>query len=292
MRRTIRCRRRPTSRHRRRHHRQLGRVFPRAGRRRRSRCSRRAASPASSPGRNWGWVRQQCRSPVELPLMMESLAIWKELPARPRRGPRLPPGRHAVPRRERGRSSPGLRSGSTSRARTASTRAVIAGRELTDAFTAGGRCAGALYTASDGRAEPSRAGRAIARAARRARARASSAAPRCAASRPRRGASPASSPSTAASRRAPSSAPPAPGRACSAARSGSACRSCRCSTPSRGSRRRRSCSTGRPGRRRSRSAGAPTAATRSRTGTRRCTRLVPASFREALKFLPALPREP
>ena len=33
-------------------------------------------------GRNWGWVRQQCRSPVELPLMMESLAIWKELPAR------------------------------------------------------------------------------------------------------------------------------------------------------------------------------------------------------------------
>ncbi len=32
-------------------------------------------------GRNWGWVRQQCRSPVELPLMMQSLRLWKELPA-------------------------------------------------------------------------------------------------------------------------------------------------------------------------------------------------------------------
>ena len=31
-------------------------------------------------GRNWGWVRQQCRSPVELPLMMESLGLWKALP--------------------------------------------------------------------------------------------------------------------------------------------------------------------------------------------------------------------
>ena len=33
-------------------------------------------------GRNWGWVRQQCRSPVELPLMIESLEIWKGLSAR------------------------------------------------------------------------------------------------------------------------------------------------------------------------------------------------------------------
>ena len=31
-------------------------------------------------GRNWGWVRQQCRSPVELPLMMQSLDVWKALP--------------------------------------------------------------------------------------------------------------------------------------------------------------------------------------------------------------------
>ncbi len=33
-------------------------------------------------GRNWGWVRQQGRDPGELPIMVESLAIWKDLAAR------------------------------------------------------------------------------------------------------------------------------------------------------------------------------------------------------------------
>src|SRR5688572_33457220 len=32
-------------------------------------------------GRNWGWVRQQCRSPIELPLLIESLRLRKPLPA-------------------------------------------------------------------------------------------------------------------------------------------------------------------------------------------------------------------
>lgn len=32
-------------------------------------------------GRNWGWVRQQGRDPAELPIMVESLAIWKGLAA-------------------------------------------------------------------------------------------------------------------------------------------------------------------------------------------------------------------
>jgi len=32
-------------------------------------------------GRNWGWVRQQGRDPDELPIMVESLAIWKRLAA-------------------------------------------------------------------------------------------------------------------------------------------------------------------------------------------------------------------
>lgn len=32
-------------------------------------------------GRNWGWVRQQGRDPGELPIMVESLAIWKQLAA-------------------------------------------------------------------------------------------------------------------------------------------------------------------------------------------------------------------
>ena len=30
-------------------------------------------------GRNWGWIRQQGRDPDELPIMVESLAIWKSL---------------------------------------------------------------------------------------------------------------------------------------------------------------------------------------------------------------------
>ncbi|MDP3195700.1 FAD-binding oxidoreductase [Tabrizicola sp.] len=30
-------------------------------------------------GRNWGWVRQQGRDPAELPIMVESLSIWKQL---------------------------------------------------------------------------------------------------------------------------------------------------------------------------------------------------------------------
>src|SRR4030095_9063476 len=32
-------------------------------------------------GRNWGWVRQQGRSPIELPLMMRSLQLWLVLTA-------------------------------------------------------------------------------------------------------------------------------------------------------------------------------------------------------------------
>ena len=32
-------------------------------------------------GRNWGWIRQQGRDPAELPIMVESLAIWKRLAA-------------------------------------------------------------------------------------------------------------------------------------------------------------------------------------------------------------------
>ncbi|MFN5996720.1 MAG: NAD(P)/FAD-dependent oxidoreductase [Paracoccaceae bacterium] len=31
--------------------------------------------------RNWGWVRQQGRDPAELPIMVESLSIWKQLAA-------------------------------------------------------------------------------------------------------------------------------------------------------------------------------------------------------------------
>jgi glycine/D-amino acid oxidase-like deaminating enzyme len=121
-------------------------------------------------GRNWGWVRQQCRSPVELPLMMQSLAIWQELPARLgedvgfRQGGTL----YLAEREADLAELAGWLA--VAREHGLDTR-VIAGRELQAVFPAAARFAGALYTASDGRAEPSRAGRAIARGAVRAGAR-------------------------------------------------------------------------------------------------------------------------
>jgi len=39
----------------------------------------RVAGEQSS--RNWGWIRQQCRDPGELPIMVESLALWRQLAA-------------------------------------------------------------------------------------------------------------------------------------------------------------------------------------------------------------------
>jgi glycine/D-amino acid oxidase-like deaminating enzyme len=121
-------------------------------------------------GRNWGWVRQQCRSPVELPLMMQSLAIWKELPARLGEDVGFAQGGTlylAENEAELARLAEWL---TVAREHGLDTR-VIAGRELHQAFPAGSRFAGALHTPSDGRAEPSRAGRAIARGAARAGAR-------------------------------------------------------------------------------------------------------------------------
>lgn len=118
-------------------------------------------------GRNWGWVRQQCRSPIELPLMMQSLAIWKELPARLGEDVGFTQGGTlylAEDARQLAELGEWL---SVAREHGLDTR-VIAGRELEAVFAAGARYAGALYTASDGRAEPSRAGRAIARGAARA----------------------------------------------------------------------------------------------------------------------------
>lgn len=122
-------------------------------------------------GRNWGWVRQQYRSPVELPLMMESVRRWQEFA------------------RDSGEDTGFHQGGSlylaenqaqldeleawlpTAREHELDSR-LLAGRELDAVLSAAGeRFTGALYTASDGRAEPSRAAPAFARAAERAGAR-------------------------------------------------------------------------------------------------------------------------
>ena len=45
-------------------------------------CWRRAASPASSPRRNWGWCRRMGRDAAEIPLSIEALRQWEGMDAR------------------------------------------------------------------------------------------------------------------------------------------------------------------------------------------------------------------
>jgi glycine/D-amino acid oxidase-like deaminating enzyme len=122
-------------------------------------------------GRNWGWVRQQGRSPTELPLMMESLHIWQTFARELDEDLGFAQGgclylagnateleglaKWLVVAREHGLDTRLLA--------TKELGAVLRGNVT--------RWAGALYTSSDGRAEPSRAVRGIARAAVRAGAR-------------------------------------------------------------------------------------------------------------------------
>jgi glycine/D-amino acid oxidase-like deaminating enzyme len=122
-------------------------------------------------GRNWGWVRQQGRSPIELPLMMQSLELWKQLAKDLgedigfRQAGSLYLARNPAELAELGEWL------AVARGHGLDTR-LLATRELRAVLDFGGReWAGALYTASDACAEPGRATPAIARGARRAGAR-------------------------------------------------------------------------------------------------------------------------
>lgn len=118
-------------------------------------------------GRNWGWVRQQGRDPREMPMIVESLRIWRGL------------------EREIGESVGFEETGvlfsadtdreleslgtwlATAAEYDLDTR-LIDGAEMARLVTGSTiRWRGALYTASDGRAEPHKAAPAIARAAAR-----------------------------------------------------------------------------------------------------------------------------
>jgi glycine/D-amino acid oxidase-like deaminating enzyme len=118
-------------------------------------------------GRNWGWVRQQGRDPRELPMMMASRRIWTDLEEQigeevgfqqcgclfmARTEQQLEELAGWLPvAREHGLDTK-----------------VITGRELDDQVSfASQQWKGALYTASDCRAEPHKAAPAIARAAGR-----------------------------------------------------------------------------------------------------------------------------
>ena len=118
-------------------------------------------------GRNWGWVRQQGRDTREMPMIVESLRIWRQL------GDAIG---EDVGFREQGILY--LIDNDTQLERFAAWAKAVEhyeiGSRLIDAGELEGlvqgataRWRGALYTASDGRAEPHKATPALARAAAR-----------------------------------------------------------------------------------------------------------------------------
>ena len=121
-------------------------------------------------GRNWGWVRQQGRSPVELPMMMRSLRLWIDLREELGDVGFVQGGSLylAGDDRQLAELEQWLE---TARQHGLDTR-LLGARELAAVLrTDTPRWRGALHTASDARAEPSRAAPAIARAAARRGAR-------------------------------------------------------------------------------------------------------------------------
>ncbi|MFN3281516.1 MAG: NAD(P)/FAD-dependent oxidoreductase [Tabrizicola sp.] len=105
-------------------------------------------------GRNWGWVRQQGRDPAELPIMVESLSIWKRLAAE--MGDRLgfrQTGVLYLAKTER--EIAGFEAWTEhSRAHQLDTRLLTVAETMAMLKGAVAPWKGALWTASDARAEP------------------------------------------------------------------------------------------------------------------------------------------
>src|ERR1700724_667830 len=117
--------------------------------------------------RNWGWCRKMARDPREIPLIIESLRLWQ--------------GMNALVEAETGFRQSGIMYLAETQAELGQletwleharqyqldTRILtrVEAAELMPGLT--GNWTGALYTASDGKAEPQRAAPAIAEAARR-----------------------------------------------------------------------------------------------------------------------------
>jgi glycine/D-amino acid oxidase-like deaminating enzyme len=105
-------------------------------------------------GRNWGWVRQQGRDPGELPIMVESLSIWKRLALQ--MGDRLgfrQTGVLYLAKTER--EIEGFEAWTEhARAHQLDTRLLTAGETMGMLNGAVAPWKGGLFTASDARAEP------------------------------------------------------------------------------------------------------------------------------------------
>jgi glycine/D-amino acid oxidase-like deaminating enzyme len=118
-------------------------------------------------GRNWGWVRQQGRDLRELPMMIESMRIWRELQTETGEDVGFTQGGCLFMAHRESELESYAAWIETAKPFGLDTR-IISGPEL-DAQVRGAssRWKGALYTAGDGRAEPHKAAPAIARAAAR-----------------------------------------------------------------------------------------------------------------------------
>jgi glycine/D-amino acid oxidase-like deaminating enzyme len=116
-------------------------------------------------GRNWGFVRQQGRDPLEVPLMVESNRLWRGLTAELQADIEWVQGGNVALAATEERMA--LFEGWLDVARQAGldTR-LLRGRDVAAVVPGmGGSWAGAMYTPSDGHAEPAKATEAFARAA-------------------------------------------------------------------------------------------------------------------------------
>ena len=116
-------------------------------------------------GRNWGWVRQQGRDPRELPMMIESMKIWREFSYELGEDVGFTQGGCLFAANDDKQMASLHEWIDTARDFELDTR-IIDREELGQQIgSSASRWVGAMYTASDGRAEPHKATPAIARAA-------------------------------------------------------------------------------------------------------------------------------
>ena len=117
-------------------------------------------------GRNWGWVRVQGRDPREVPIMLDSLRIWATLAERTGEDVGFVTGGCLYAARTDEELAGYERWLPTAREHNIDTK-IISQQALCDLVGDVGKSwRGALYTSTDGRAEPHIATPAIARAAR------------------------------------------------------------------------------------------------------------------------------
>lgn len=126
---------------------------------------------AEQSGRNWGWVRQMGRDPLELPLAIESLALWKGM--NERTGEETGFRQTGITYLCQTQRDVAEYEAWLTHARDFSLDSRLAGKADLPGLLPGinGDFLAGLHTATDGRAEPTKATPAIARAAARKGAR-------------------------------------------------------------------------------------------------------------------------